>query len=85
MNQAKRPIDEIEPEATPVEEQSSLVWTPEMVKDVEAFIENLADRYLQFKKDEEGADQNKLSSSIAPPHEFMVKSLMINRRSNLAL
>ena len=64
MNQAKRSIDELEPEAPPpVGEQPSLVWTPEMVKDVEAFIENLADRYLQFKKDEAGADQRYLEET----------------------
>jgi hypothetical protein len=38
-------------------EQQGFVWTQEAVKDVEDFIENLADRYLTYKKNEAEADQ----------------------------
>jgi len=43
--------------------ERQFIWTPEMVKDVEKFIENLADRYLQFKKNEAEADQKYIEAA----------------------
>jgi len=39
------------------EESKGFVWTQEAVKDVEDFIEHLADKYLSYKKNETEADQ----------------------------
>jgi hypothetical protein len=39
------------------EESKGFVWTQEAVKDVEDFIEHLADKYLSYKKNEAEADQ----------------------------
>jgi len=34
------------------EKQEGFVWTPEVIKDLEGFIEQLADKYLSYKKNE---------------------------------
>jgi hypothetical protein len=41
-------------------ESRGFVWTPEVVKDLEEFIEHLADKYLTYKKNEAEADQKYL-------------------------
>ena len=57
--------EEKKPEEEPPQEevQPQLVWTPEMVKDLEKFIENLADKYLTFKKEEAEADRKYLETT----------------------
>jgi len=42
------------------EKQEGFVWTPEGIKDLEGFIEHLADKYLTYKKNEAEADQKYL-------------------------
>lgn len=39
------------------DESKGFVWTQEAVKDVEDFIEHIADKYLTYKKNEAEADQ----------------------------
>ena len=43
--------------------EEQFVWTPEMVKGVEEFIQDLAEKYLKFKKDEAEADQRYLEAT----------------------
>jgi len=42
------------------EKQEGFVWTPEVIKDLEGFIEQLADKYLSYKKNEAEAEQKYL-------------------------
>ncbi len=53
-------------EVKPLEEnkvQQGFVWTETAIKDVETFIEHLADRYLSYKKNEAEADQKYLEAA----------------------
>jgi len=43
--------------------EKEFVWTREMIKDVEDFIEHLADRYLTYKRDEAEATQKYLEAT----------------------
>jgi len=57
-------------------EEKGFVWTREAVKDVEGFIEHLADRYLTFKKDEAEA-KHRLFEARARHNRNMVISLVV--------
>src|SRR4030042_877185 len=45
-------------------EQKGFVWTEEAIKDVETFIEHLADKYLAYKKSEAEADQKYFEAMV---------------------
>ena len=66
-------------EKTPSEEKSEakgFVWTEKAIKDVEEFIEHLADRYLAFKKDEAEATK-KYFEAMAKHNRNMVIILVV--------
>ena len=58
------------------EEQKGFVWTETAVKDVEDFIEHLADRYLTYKKNEAEADQRYFEAT-ANHNRNMVITLVV--------
>jgi len=58
------------------EEQKGFVWTETAVKDVEDFIEHLADRYLTYKKNEAEADQRYFEAT-AKHNRNMVITLVV--------
>jgi hypothetical protein len=57
-------------------ETKGFVWTPEAVKDVENFIEHLADKYLSYKKNEADADQRRFEAETKH-NRNMVISLIV--------
>ena len=66
-------------EKTPSEEKSEakgFVWTEKAIKDVEEFIEHLADRYLALKKDEAEATK-KYFEAMAKHNRNMVIILVV--------
>lgn len=69
MGEKKKPSEE-------KGETKGFVWTREAIKDVEDFIEHLADRYLTFKKNEAEAKQ-KYFEAIARHNRNMVIVLVV--------
>jgi len=45
-------------------EQKGFVWTEPIIKDLETFIEHLADKYLDYKKNEAEADQRYFEATV---------------------
>jgi len=58
------------------EEPKGFVWTQEAVKDVEDFIEHIADKYLTYKKNEAEAEQ-RLFEAESKHNRNMVISLIV--------
>jgi uncharacterized membrane protein YjjP (DUF1212 family) len=56
-------MNDTEAKASKKREEESFVWTPTAIKDLEAFVEHLADKYLDYKKNETEADQKYLEAS----------------------
>jgi hypothetical protein len=57
-------------------EKKGFVWTRDAVKDVEDFIEHLADKYLTYKKNETEAEQKRFEAE-ARHNRNMVISLIL--------
>lgn len=57
-------------------EQKGFVWTEQAIKDVETFIEHLADKYLDYKKSEAEADQ-KYFEAMVKHNRNMVITLVL--------
>jgi len=57
-------------------ETKGFVWTREAIKDVEEFIEHLADKYLTYKKDEAEA-KKKYFEAMAKHNRNMVVALVV--------
>jgi uncharacterized membrane protein YjjP (DUF1212 family) len=57
-------------------EPKGFVWTQEAVKDVEGFIEHIADKYLTYKKNEAEANQ-RLFEAESKHNRNMVISLIV--------
>lgn len=57
-------------------EPKGFVWTQEAVKDVEDFIEHIADKYLTYKKNEAEAEQ-RLFEAESKHNRNMVISLIV--------
>jgi len=58
------------------EEQKGFVWTEQAIKDVETFIEHLADKYLTYKRNEAEADQKYLEAA-SKHNRNMVVTLVV--------
>ena len=69
MGETKKPSEE-------KGETKGFVWTREAIKDVEGFIEHLADRYLTYKKNEVEAKQ-KYFEAMARHNRNMVIALVV--------
>lgn len=57
-------------------EKKGFVWTQEAIKDVEEFIEHLADKYLTYKRDEREAEK-KYWEALAKHNRRMVYTLVL--------
>ena len=69
MKETKKPSEE-------KGETKGFVWTREAIKDVEDFIEHLADKYLTYKKDEAEAEK-KYFEAMARHNRNMVIVLVV--------
>jgi len=69
MKETKKPSEE-------KAETKGFVWTREAIKDVEEFIEHLADKYLTYKKDEAEAEK-KYFEAMAKHNRNMVIVLAV--------
>jgi len=71
MGESKKPLEN--------KEQKGFVWTEEAIKDVETFIEHLADKYLAYKKSESEADQKYFEAMVKHNRNMVITlSLILN-------
>jgi hypothetical protein len=68
MGESKKPSES--------KEQKGFVWTEQAIKDIETFIEDLADKYLAYKKSESEADQ-KYFEAMVKHNRNMVITLVL--------
>jgi hypothetical protein len=57
-------------------EQQGFVWTEPIIRDLETFIEHLADKYLDYKKNEAQADQKYFEAMVKHNRNMVVTMVL---------